>query len=497
VTPKPFWLAVLAAALPFAAAGAGRAAEADRPSLPKCLAHAKGLCLWHHPACLALDAASRFWSEPQYTVAAPPPCCPNACYSAPGCATPACACVPAGASMPCWSAGTCWSAGVLPPPAPVAAPTPCPCPPLPHPTAGPFPAAAPPAPPMTVWAEPVPFYAPCGTMPAAAPAHYVVETKLVRSGGPGGAIDTMVTRCAVSDGAPAEVAVRGPLWGNSGQTVGALGVCVVPAGKHKVGVEVGLECGHAEKCGKDGERMQCDCARAVRTVKLGQPTRFVLRKGAAGAEETSAEVTVTEMPNARPERLAKAPRPASPTCPVAAAVTNVVTAVGELCGGRAASAGMRLPSGQYVQHPPQYFPPSPAFPLTRELATQEAVWSAPPAAMVVPPMPVPALAVPMAAPPMPAAEGPALKCKSIALQVAHDEEVHVRAGKGRVQVCGSGLEVSADRVETTMGGRVLMLQGHVRLTCHNYGSEMHVEADRVKLTLKREHAPAKATSDAE
>jgi hypothetical protein len=33
---------------------------------------------------------------------------------------------------------------------------------------------------------------------------------------------------------------------------------------------------------------------------------------------------------------------------------------------------MTLPSGYYLQHPPQYFPPSPAFPLSRELAGMEA-----------------------------------------------------------------------------------------------------------------------------
>jgi hypothetical protein len=34
--------------------------------------------------------------------------------------------------------------------------------------------------------------------------------------------------------------------------------------------------------------------------------------------------------------------------------------------------GMTLPSGHYLQHRPQYFPPSPAFPLSKELATMEA-----------------------------------------------------------------------------------------------------------------------------
>ena len=33
--------------------------------------------------------------------------------------------------------------------------------------------------------------------------------------------------------------------------------------------------------------------------------------------------------------------------------------------------GMTLPSGRYLEHPPQYFPPSPSFPLPNELAAQE------------------------------------------------------------------------------------------------------------------------------
>jgi hypothetical protein len=37
------------------------------------------------------------------------------------------------------------------------------------------------------------------------------------------------------------------------------------------------------------------------------------------------------------------------------------------------AVGMTLPSGRYLQHPPQYIPPSPPFPLSRELASQERI----------------------------------------------------------------------------------------------------------------------------
>jgi hypothetical protein len=62
-------------------------------------------------------------------------------------------------------------------------------------------------------------------------------------------------------------------------------------------------------------------------------------------------------------------------------------------------AGLTLPSGHYLQHPPQYFPPSPPFPLTRELAQQQATAAAAPGALP-PPVPVPPAAVPV--PPAPA-----------------------------------------------------------------------------------------------
>ena len=64
-------------------------------------------------------------------------------------------------------------------------------------------------------------------------------------------------------------------------------------------------------------------------------------------------------------------------------------------------AGMTLPSGHYLQHPPQYFTPSPAFPLQRELAGMEAQGGGALAAPGAPPLPPPAVV-----PPPPGAGGP-------------------------------------------------------------------------------------------
>lgn len=58
------------------------------------------------------------------------------------------------------------------------------------------------------------------------------------------------------------------------------------------------------------------------------------------------------------------------------AVAGVATVVTGLTGCQTWIAGMTLPSGYYLHHRPQYFPPEPDFPLSRELATQQAQYSA-------------------------------------------------------------------------------------------------------------------------
>lgn len=77
-----------------------------------------------------------------------------------------------------------------------------------------------------------------------------------------------------------------------------------------------------------------------------------------------------------------------------------------LTGCQTNVAGMTLPSGHYLQHPPQYFPPSPPFPLTRELAQMQGAGIA--AGPVAPPpvAPAPAGPLPIQVPP-PAQPAPA------------------------------------------------------------------------------------------
>jgi hypothetical protein len=48
-----------------------------------------------------------------------------------------------------------------------------------------------------------------------------------------------------------------------------------------------------------------------------------------------------------------------------------------LSGCETWTSGMTLPSPRYLDHPPQYFTPSPPFPLSNELAQQQRTWAAP------------------------------------------------------------------------------------------------------------------------
>jgi hypothetical protein len=62
-----------------------------------------------------------------------------------------------------------------------------------------------------------------------------------------------------------------------------------------------------------------------------------------------------------------------------------------LTGCQTWTSGMTLPSPRYLEHPPQYFPESPPYPLTRELASMEAAAAGQaPGAAAVPPAPAPA-----------------------------------------------------------------------------------------------------------
>jgi hypothetical protein len=59
----------------------------------------------------------------------------------------------------------------------------------------------------------------------------------------------------------------------------------------------------------------------------------------------------------------------------AGVLAGVGLALATLSGCQTWTSGMTLPSGRYLEHPPQFFAPSPPFPLPRELAAQERAWA--------------------------------------------------------------------------------------------------------------------------
>jgi hypothetical protein len=54
-----------------------------------------------------------------------------------------------------------------------------------------------------------------------------------------------------------------------------------------------------------------------------------------------------------------------------AGIAGMGLALSLLTGCQTWFGGMTLPSGRYLEHPPQYFPEDPDFPLSKELASQE------------------------------------------------------------------------------------------------------------------------------
>jgi hypothetical protein len=88
---------------------------------------------------------------------------------------------------------------------------------------------------------------------------------------------------------------------------------------------------------------------------------------------------------------------------------KVVVGLGLLVGGGCQTwvpeAGLTLPTGHYLDHPPQFIPPSPPYPHTRELAAIEAANAAQAAGQAPPALLQPAGRGGPAAPPLPPAFG--------------------------------------------------------------------------------------------
>jgi hypothetical protein len=85
-------------------------------------------------------------------------------------------------------------------------------------------------------------------------------------------------------------------------------------------------------------------------------------------------------------------------------LAGVGLALVALSGCQTWTSGMTLPSPRYLEHPPQYFPPSPPYPLPRETAALEAAAAGAlvgPAAPAPLPPPVPGAGAPQQGAPGP------------------------------------------------------------------------------------------------
>ena len=68
-------------------------------------------------------------------------------------------------------------------------------------------------------------------------------------------------------------------------------------------------------------------------------------------------------------------------------ILGVICAIALATGCQTWTSGATLPSPHYLEHPPQYFPPSPPFPFERELATMEEQLVEPAGAVAPVPLP--------------------------------------------------------------------------------------------------------------
>lgn len=329
---------------------------------------------------------------------------------------------------------------------------------------------------------------------------------------------------------------------------GQVQVHITSSGKDHVRLDLDVQQTEIDHPGRDGVQVVTRCLHTARAVKLGKATRLVLDRCADGAPCRWLEVTISEPEVGRTVECLPPPKCCHETCETSAVKEatkdNLWSVLGQLidcCLPRETWVkGMTLPSGQYLQHPPQYFPPSPAFPLTRELMTRESLL----APLPTPPMPVPpppAMAMPpcvaqsspivcgtavnsdaglmgsinpgassrstmgtseqcaMATMPAPATgrfclkaegdelhvkveSGAKLSCKELTLHLGGRDPLKLAACSG--QVCASCCDVNAKAdTLTTNNEDVLVFEGNVRLRYSHDGKCGKVVGSRVEVNV--------------
>jgi hypothetical protein len=309
-----------------------------------------------------------------------------------------------------------------------------------------------------------------------------------------------------------------------GRSGGMVHVQVSGEDDGKINLDLNVQQTTVEKCGKEGIQMVSHAVHVLRPMSLGKPTRVVFDRDTDGKARRWLVVTVQRvsedalpMPTACHDSPLPAPPclPAQPVCQPGDAMEVhtlgfevLANLLGWLCPREV--EGMTLPSPHYLAHPPQYMPPSPAFPLTRELAAQEPLPNPPlgiPVARVCPtypqPMPAPApvatcaTTTPTAMPPqlhIAVQEGqPCLEitcggsslcmaCRKMDLKMPSTEALMLAVSDGQVQLSVGPVRARANTV-TTDQKDMLLLEGKVQLHFCKDGKCTDVNADRIEVSL--------------
>jgi hypothetical protein len=230
----------------------------------------------------------------------------------------------------------------------------------------------------------------------------------------------------------AEKAMAGGEVKSPGKGGSAVEVCVMSIDKGRLGLSLDVQ------VGKDDGKTEH--VRAVREVKEGETFKLPVGVPGAGEQQKWVEVVVKKASEEaeHPATCAAETAPAKPTCAAEQPLD-----------------GMTLPSGCYLQHPPQYFPPP--LPLPREAT---GVVQAKHEVKV---------------------KAPAKAKASATLQMPGGVELSVRTAGKRVIIKGPTAEAWADRVVFEHGGDSVVLEGNVRLKYSKDGAQGSLHASKVRL----------------
>jgi hypothetical protein len=326
-----------------------------------------------------------------------------------------------------------------------------------------------------------------------------------------------------------------------------------------VDLDLNVQQSEVQDSSKEGIEVRNHGLHVVRPVKLDKPMKLVLDRGPEGSMQRWIEVTVSAPP-AEPNSFrnlssnpvswqlgmpAAQPTPvlAMPPCSAAqdseCPAETLMDLVGEVlseiveCFFPCNDERCPAPNACYLQHPPQYYPPAPAFPLARELAVQQAIGPVP--AFACPPIKEVVIRESSAARPSPeclaaprecphyasnsspnsvtpiqtcAATLPArtlppihvsvmdgeprleitcgggarMCCKKLDLKMSDSQPMTLAAASGQVQLQSSQVEARAN-VVTTDQKDLLVLEGKVRLRYNKDGQSADIVADRIEVSL--------------